>query len=130
MTLPLQENMNSDDPVEHVVWALVNMGGMMDAPMIVPPSLLRTWARHIYDAGFRHHPDKQMIFYIPPSGDEGLIGMGGQWVPADEPGVTPELVLSAREQLSVDEAIAQMTPAQKQQLIDKLQGGRADGGFK
>lgn len=121
--LPLQEDMNPDDPVEHVLWALVNMGGMMGAPLGVPVSVLRVWAKHLYDCGFRHDPGKQMVFYIPPSHGDGLLSMGGEWVAADAPGVVPERVTRARGDAAVDAAIAEMSPAQRAALIERLQGG-------
>ena len=50
--------------------------------------------------------------------------MGGEWVPASEPGVPPERVSVARGDAAVDAAIAEMTAAQKAALVEKLQGGR------
>lgn len=122
--IPLQENMDMDDPVEHVLWGLVNMGGLMGAPLGVPVQVLRVWAKHLYDCGFRHDQSKQMIFYAPPENGEGLLTMGGEWVPASEPGVPPERVSVARGDAAVDAAIAEMTAAQKAALVEKLQGGR------
>lgn len=122
--IPLQENMDMDDPVEHVLWGLINMGGLMGAPLGVPVQVLRVWAKHLYDCGFRHHPDQQLIYYVPPENGEGLLTMGGEWVPASEPGVPPERVEVARGDAAVDAAIAEMTAAQKAALVEKLQGGR------
>lgn len=122
--IPLQENMDMDDPVEHVLWGLINMGGLMGAPLGVPVQVLRVWAKHLYDCGFRHHADQQLIYYVPPENGEGLLTMGGEWVAASEPGVPPERVSVARGDATVDAAIAEMTAAQKAALVEKLQGGR------
>lgn len=130
MALPLQDEMNRDDPVEHVLWALVNMGGLMGAPLGVPLEVLRVWAKHLYDCGFRHQPELQMIFYKPPADGEGLLAMGGEWIPASEPGVKPDELARDEGDAAVDAAIAEMTPAQKRALIEKLEGGAAGGGFQ
>lgn len=126
--IPLQQDMNPDDPVEHVLWALVNMGGLMGAPLGVPMPLLRTWAQHLYDCGFRHDPSKQVLFYSPPADGEGFLSMGGTWVQSETPGVEPDSVSRAREDAAVDEAISSMTTAQRRALIEKLES--ADDGYQ
>lgn len=83
--IPLQDQMNLDDPEEYFLWALVNMDGMSGAPLILPEPVLRVWSKHLYDCGFRHHPELQQITYRPPvSGTSILEAGGGEWVPCEE----------------------------------------------
>lgn len=90
MSLPLQHEMDMGDPEQHVVWALLNMGSGMNAPMLLPTPVLKEWSRHLYRCGFRHHPECQEIFYQPPRQDASVLEAGaGQWVEAETPGVSP-----------------------------------------
>lgn len=89
--IPLQDDMNMGDPEEHILWALVNIGGDLDAPLLMPPVVLRRWARHLWECGFRHHPELQMRFYQPPpDGASVLAGGAGRWVAAEAPGKRPQ----------------------------------------
>lgn len=81
MSLPLQATTNPDDPEEHLLWALVNLGANAGAPLIVPEVVLRSWSKHLYRCGFRHHPELQEIEYVPPAPDASVLEAGaGQWV--------------------------------------------------
>lgn len=89
--LPLQAACNPNDEVEHVLWALVGLAGpSAHAPLVLPVEVLRKWAKHLYDCGFRHDPTLQKIKYIPPARDTNwVLGAAGKWVPIDQP-LTPE----------------------------------------
>lgn len=90
MSIPLQSTANMDDPEEHCLWALVNIGGDIGAPLLLPLSIMKGWSRHLYEAGFRHHPDLQTRFYQPPSPDSSVWdSVGGKWVESSVPGVSP-----------------------------------------
>ena len=82
--IPLQNNMDFSDPEQHFLWALVNMDGMNGAPLLLPEPVLRTWSRHLYRCGFRHHTELQEITYRPPAEGASVLEAGaGEWV-ADE----------------------------------------------
>lgn len=117
--IPLQDNANMDDPVEHVLWALVNPGGRVGAPVGMPMPVMRALAKQIYDAGFRHNEALQTIYYVPPNEGATILNMGGRWVEATEPGVRP----AELERDAVGEAIAGMTEEQRMELIERLQNG-------
>ncbi|MDO4606963.1 MAG: DUF2744 domain-containing protein [Bowdeniella nasicola] len=113
--IPLQKNMNMDDPEEHILWALVNIGGNIDAPLLMPERVLRRWAHHLWECGFRHHPELQMRFYQPPRDGAGVFEAGGgTWVPAPAPGVEPDAPDP------VDDLLGELTPAQRAALATRL----------
>lgn len=80
MSLPLQEQMNMADPEEHLLWALVGMAAEAGAPLIVPTQILRGWSKHLYECGFRHHPEEQQRWYHPPKTGDSIMEAGlGEW---------------------------------------------------
>lgn len=90
--IPLQHTCDMTDPAQHVLWALVNIGSHIGAPLLMHRKVMEEWSRHLYDAGFRHHPEHQTIWYRPP-GDDATIwnGIAGQWI-TSAPGDRPEEV--------------------------------------
>lgn len=88
--IPMQHTCDMSDPAQHVLWALVNVGGRIGAPLLMPRKVMEEWSRHLFDAGFRHHPELQTIWYRPP-GDDSTIwnGIGGEWI-SSEPGERPD----------------------------------------
>lgn len=102
--IPLQPTCDPDNPEEHVLWALVGMAGpTSQAPLILPLEIMRQWSKHLYDAGFRHHPDEQQIKYIPPvHGDNWIAGAAGEWVSMDTP-LPPEVTAPDVSHLSNEE---------------------------
>ena len=82
MSLPTQGRCDMSKPDEHFLWALLNIGDSIGAPLLVPEPILREWSRHLYAAGFRHCDDKQVIWYeVPEDGVSVFDGAaGGRWV--------------------------------------------------
>lgn len=112
-SIPLQSVQNMEDPEEHFLWALVGLPGPgSQAPLILPPEILKRWSAHFYKCGFRHHPDLQQIKYVPPSGDMNWItGATGRWVPIDEE-LPAAVTAPGIDHLSLDE---------KRVLLERLQ---------
>ena len=82
MGLPTQDKCDMGKPDEHFLWALLNIGDSIGAPLLVPEPILREWSKHLYLAGFRHCDDKQQIWYeVPQDGVSVFDGAaGGRWV--------------------------------------------------
>lgn len=115
MSIPLQQNMDMTDPEEHALWALVNIGGDIGAPLLLPVEVMRHWSRHLYECGFRHHPDLQTRWYEPPTGEDSIWhGAGGKWVDHEPDTSDP-----------VGELVDKMSPAMKAELLARLK--REDG---
>lgn len=116
MPLPLQSNCDPNDPEEHVLWATVGLPGPgKNAPLTVPPQTQREWSKHLYDCGFRHHPELQKIKYVPPPDEVSWIqGFAGMWVPIDTP-LPPEVTAPDISGLSAGE---------EQVLWEKLEAKR------
>lgn len=110
--IPLQPDCDMTMPEEHFLWALVALPGVeSQAPMIVPPPLLRAWSAHLYRCGFRFDQRLQKIKYVPPAGQtHWMAGSGGRWVGIDEE-LPPEATAPSIEDLSL---------AEKQVLLDRL----------
>lgn len=106
MNLPLQSACNPDDEVEHILWALVGLTGPSShAPLVLPMAVMRQWAKHLYDCGFRHHPELQKIMYLPPRGDANWVtGAAGEWVSVDTP-LPPEQSAPDTSHLTRDEML-------------------------
>ena len=86
MAIPIQSACDPNLPEEHALWALVGLAGpAVNAPLVVPVSVLRKWSEHLYRCGFRHDSSLQEIKYIPPQGDtDWIMAAGGRWVSIDE----------------------------------------------
>ena len=112
MSIPVQSACDPDLPEEHVLWALVGLSGpAANAPLIVPPSVLRKWSEHLYRCGFRHDPDLQEIKYVPPQGPHDWItSAGGQWVDVAE---------DLPAELTAPD-LAGLSMAEKRVLLDQL----------
>lgn len=119
MGIPTQDNCRVDDPAEHVLWALVNIGGMIGAPLVMPKKVMEQWSKHLYRCGFRHHPELQEIFYEPPGEDATIWdGVAGRWVEAESVGVRPaELSVDKVEQLLA--ALDDRTRAELKRRLDE-----------
>lgn len=113
MSIPLQHELNLEDPEEAFLWMFTGLPGMEEqAPMIVPPQILRKWSRRMWEAGARFIPEQQTIKYVPPHGQEHwLAGSGGRWVPVDEQ-LPPEDTAPDISHLSLGE---------KRELVKRLQ---------
>lgn len=112
MGIPVQSECDMEKPDEHLLWALVNIGGDIGAPMLVPEAILRKWSEHLYYCGFRHVPELQQRWYTPPAGGDSFWSApGGQWgeEPRDE-GAD-----------AVDKILATMPTGVKADLLARLQ---------
>lgn len=79
-----------DDPEEHFLWALRNMPSFAGSGVITHSGFLRTWSKHLWEAGFRHHPDKQQIkFQEAFRGPHHTYNNAARWVPMDAPAPEP-----------------------------------------
>ncbi|MEY8577205.1 DUF2744 domain-containing protein [Corynebacteriaceae bacterium 6-324] len=83
--IPLQQDCDVLSPQEHALWALIGLPGPgKNAPMVLPPSVLRQWSEHLWECGFRHQPDLQEIKYVPPASQQSwMAGAAGRWVNKD-----------------------------------------------
>lgn len=103
MALPSQEECNQNDPEDAFVWAFVGLPGPRNGPMLVPQQVLGKWSKHLWDLGFRHHPQEQMLEYHPAvPGSEHWISQAGNWVPVGTPR-PPEVTVGSVADLSIDE---------------------------
>ena len=118
MSLPtLETTYDKDDPTQFMLWAWVKLTtGRGDFG--VPEETAAELSQIFWRRGFRHHPELQMEFYKPPFDGAGWWqGQAGLWLPADEPGVPPEDVVSRPEEIDV--IMAALTPEQKSALRKK-----------
>jgi len=85
MGIPIQAECDPLSPQEHALWALVGLPGPgSQAPMVLPPAVLRQWSQRLWECGFRHDPELQEIKYVPPGeGANWVAGAAGRWVSAD-----------------------------------------------
>lgn len=99
--IPLQQDCDPNDPDEAFVWLLMGLPGLEEqAPMLVPPQILRKWSRRLWEGGLRWHAKDQVIKYVPPSSQfHWLTGAGGSWVPIDAP-LPPEVTAPSLDHLS------------------------------
>lgn len=91
MGLPTQDQCDMSKPDEHFLWALLNIGDSIGAPLLVPEPILREWSRHLYAAGFRHDEDQQRVWYESPRDGVSVFdaAAGGRWV--DHPPGQPDV---------------------------------------
>ena len=97
MGLPTQDKCDMGKADEHFLWALLNIGERIGAPLLVPEQILREWSTHLYLAGFRHCDAKQPLWYeVPQDGVRVFDGpSGGRGVERPpEGGETQRVVVS------------------------------------
>ena len=117
MGIPLQKDMDPSNPEEHLLWAFVNIGERIGAPLLLPEKYMREFSRHLYRAGFRHCDDKQEIWYKPPGENDSIWnGAGGSWVEGPELGVPPKFY---SDDEVADKLIASLPP----EIIAKIRDG-------
>ena len=122
MSIPLQHDMDMDDPEQHLLWGLVNMGEKIGAPLLLPEKFMRDFSKHLYRCGFRHDPSEQEIWYKPPgNGDSIWHGTGGTWVEGPEKGVVPKF-------LSDDEVAEKVIASLPESVVAKIREGGVVGG--
>lgn len=83
------ENCDMTDPQEHFLWGLMQipMGNEM---MPILENSARTISKHLYELGFRWHPDLQEKKYqAPPRGQQTALNGSARWVGMDAPEPEP-----------------------------------------
>ncbi|MFR9750498.1 DUF2744 domain-containing protein [Nocardia sp. 004] len=86
MPLPLQHECDPNDPEQAFLWALIGLPGPRNGPLLVPQQVLGKWSKHLWDLGFRHHPEEQTLEYHPSvPGGEHWLAQSGNWVPVGTP---------------------------------------------
>lgn len=108
--LPLQEDMDLDDPVESILWSLVQVFEMGGADLLVPVPELRKAAQKLWDRGMRFHPELQASWFHP-SATPGLMGSGGEWKKFP-PTATGD---------AAAEAVSRMSPGMRAALLAELE---------
>ena len=123
MSIPTQGDMDFSSPEEHLLWAFVNVGERIGAPLLLPEKFMREFSAHFYRCGFRHHPEEQEIWYKPPGeGDSIWYGTGGKWIEGPEKGVAPKF-------LSDDEVAEKVIASLPESVLARIrEGGVVDGG--
>lgn len=89
--IPTVDSCDVEKPEEFALWALVCLPGTetSGAPLLVAPQVLSMWSKHLWDCGFRYHPDLQTVEYQLPevSADAPDASFwaqsAGKWVSCD-----------------------------------------------
>lgn len=110
--VPMQDDMDLEDPVESLLWALVGIFEMGGASLLVPIPELRKAAQHLWDRGVRFLPEEQRS-WAHPVGDGGPFGAAVEW--KDYP---PSSTRGAAA-----EAVSRMSPAMREALRVELDRG-------
>jgi len=102
-----QDNVNWDDPKQHLAWALRNMPTFAGIGAVTHPGFLEQWSEHLFQCGFRHvdylrtladedgnipvdRLPKQQIKWQPPMrGPRNVWNPAARWVPAAAPEPPP-----------------------------------------
>ncbi|GAB4588744.1 phage gene 29 protein family protein [Nocardia sp. IFM 10818] len=85
MNIPTQETCDPDNPEEHALWALVHLP-QVGVPLLMHPSVLRDWSKHLYELGFRHDPELQAKkLQRPFAGRQSPYNGATAWVDKDAP---------------------------------------------
>lgn len=110
-----QRKADMEDPYQHFGWALSLFPVREDGtPMILPILSLMWVSKHLWDCGFRHHPELQTICQEVAPG-MALSQAGVSWVPCDgAPAPVPTVDLS-----NISDAEA----AAVQAALDRRNGG-------
>lgn len=103
-SIPLQQDAADLPERDGYAWAFVSLPMQgTSATMVVQPSALTEWSRHIYDLGFRHFPELQTKKYSPgPSNENWFLGSSGSWVPMEEV-LAPEVTAPDMSHLTLEE---------------------------
>lgn len=90
-----QRKADMSDPEQHFGWAMSLFPVREDGtPMILPVLVLPIISKHLWDCGFRHHPELQTIRQ-QSSDDVALSQAGVRWVSCDgAPDPVPSVDLS------------------------------------
>lgn len=69
--IPTVDNCDLSSPEDFARWAFVCLPGTehSGAPLLVGPEVLAMWSKHLWDCGFRYHPELKSKDYVPPEVD-------------------------------------------------------------
>ena len=105
--IPTQEQADLDNPEEHFLWVLRNMPSAAGTGMVTHPSFLRTWSKHLVDAGCIHRdalikladengnihisqlPEQKIKFQQAMRGPSHIYNNAARWVGKDTPDPEP-----------------------------------------
>lgn len=116
MNIPTQDVCDPENPEEHALWALVHLP-QVGAPLLLHPSVLRDWSKHLWDLGFRHDPELQTLkFQRPFAGRQSPFNGATGWVPTGTP--DPDIrVLPDIHSLTVEENAAMLAQYERAGMI-------------
>ncbi|QNJ55823.1 minor tail protein [Mycobacterium phage PainterBoy] len=115
MSIPTQESHDSEDPRQHVIWALRNMPMLAGVGAITHPGYLADWSEHLWKCGFRHvdwlrrladkdgyiHvsqlPEQKIKFQQPFRGQRHTMNNAARWVGKDEKDPEPVRIPDIRK---------------------------------
>ncbi|QIS16405.1 phage gene 29 protein family protein [Nocardia arthritidis] len=90
MRLPTQRQCDMNDPEEHLLWGLAQIAMSPTQPMLLQESIARTISKHLYECGFRHHPELQeKKLQAPHRGQQHMLNGSARWVPIEDPEPDP-----------------------------------------
>lgn len=90
MPIRTLENSDMDDPEQHAAWALGLIPGIGQSPLIFPENYASAISQHLFELGFRHHPELQSKKWRRPyRGQQTGFNPAGNWVPIDDPDPDP-----------------------------------------
>lgn len=82
----LQEDCDVNKPEEAFAWALTALPMPKGSPLMLHPSILKRWSKHLWELGFRQYPSEQQKVYHPPHrGQQHWLNSSGAWYPKDHP---------------------------------------------
>jgi hypothetical protein len=90
------EKCDMDDPQEHFLWALMQIPVGPHEMMPILENTARTMSKHLWETGFRHHPQLQRKKYQRPlRGQQNHMNGLARWVDMDsedpEPLMLPDI---------------------------------------
>ncbi len=90
MPIKTLETSNMEDPEDHFSWALGLIPGIGQSPLIFPETYASAISKHLFELGFRHHPELQAKKWRRPyRGQQTSFNPAGNWVPMDDPDPEP-----------------------------------------
>ncbi|WP_306365245.1 DUF2744 domain-containing protein [Nocardia sp. CC227C] len=114
MRFPTQNQCDMGDPAQHLLWALAQVPMSRTQPMLLQESIARVMSKHLYECGFRHHPELQeKKLQLPHRGQQHMLNGSARWVSIDEvepdPVVLPDMsAMTVHEQEHVINQLKQL----------------------
>ncbi|MFE7797052.1 DUF2744 domain-containing protein [Nocardia sp. NPDC057440] len=87
---PQQKDCDPTDPEQHFLWALTQIPYNHQVTQPVQPRIARVMSKHLYELGFRHHPQLQSKkLQMPYRGQQHTLNGMSVWVPMDSEAPEP-----------------------------------------